>query len=81
MIKGLRQHQPQISKFDEKLLVEVAGVEPEHARVLCADFESSWLTASTWNEYAVRGAQTFAKGAQAYTEGLRSFWEAWKSIK
>lgn len=40
LIKQLRVHQPVISKIDETLLVEVAGVEPDLARILCADFES-----------------------------------------
>ena len=39
-IKELRARQPVISKIDERLLVEVAGVEPHHARFLCSDFES-----------------------------------------
>jgi hypothetical protein len=81
VIKELREHQPQISKFDQKLLVEVAGIGPDHAKLLCTNFESSWLTASTWNEYAVQGAQTFAKGAKTYYEGARAFYDAWKSIK
>ena len=40
LIKELRVHQPVISKIDETLLVEVAGVEPDLARILCADFET-----------------------------------------
>jgi hypothetical protein len=80
VIKELRAHQPMISKFDEKLLVEVAGVEPDHAKLLCADFESSWLTASTWNEYAVGGAKTFVKGAKTYASAFRTLWDEWKSI-
>ena len=72
VIKELRTHQPHISKIDETLLVEVAGIEPDHAKLLCADFESSWLTASTWGEYAVQGSQLFVTG-------FRSFWNGWKS--
>jgi hypothetical protein len=72
VIKELRARQPQLSKIDETLLVEVAGVEPDHARLLCADFESSWLTASTWSEYAARGTEVFVKG-------FRSFRDMWKS--
>ena len=34
VIKELRLRQPQISNIDEKLLVEVAGIEPDHARLL-----------------------------------------------
>lgn len=67
VIKELRERQPHLSKIDESLLVEVAGVEPEHAKVLCAPFESSWLIASTWNEFAVQGGRIFATG-------LRSIW-------
>jgi hypothetical protein len=62
VIKELRVRQPQLSKIDEKLLADVAGIELDHARLLCADFESSWLTASTWNEYATRGAELFING-------------------
>ncbi len=40
LIKELRVHQPVISKIDETLLIEVAGVEPDLARILCADFET-----------------------------------------
>ena len=72
VIKELRARQPHISKIDETLLVEVAGIEPDHAKLLCADFESSWLTASTWGEYAVRGSQLFVTG-------FRSFLNEWKS--
>lgn len=42
VIKTLRTHQPVISKIDEKLLVEVAGVERSQAKFLCADFRSYW---------------------------------------
>lgn len=72
VIKELRERQPLISKIDEKLLVEVAGIEPGHARLLCANFDSSWITASSWSEYSERGAELFAKG-------FRSFWDSWKS--
>ena len=71
VIRELRARQPQLSKIDEKLLVEVAGVEPDQARLLCADFESSWLTGSNWNEYTTRGAQMFVSG-------FRSIWDQWK---
>jgi hypothetical protein len=42
LIKHLRTRQPVISKIDEQLLVEVAGVEPRHAKFLCTDFKSYW---------------------------------------
>jgi len=70
VIKELRAHQPQISKFDEKLLVEVAGIEPGHAKILCANFDRSWLGPDNWSEYASRGTQLFVNG-------FRSMWEEW----
>ena len=69
VVKELRARQPQISKIDETLLVEVAGIELDHAKLLCADFESSWLVGSTWGEHATRGAQIFANG-------FRSIWNS-----
>jgi len=42
VIKNLRTRQPVISKIDEKLLVEVAGVERSQAKFLCTDFRSYW---------------------------------------
>jgi len=42
VIKDLRTRQPVISKIDEKLLVEVAGVERNQAKFLCTDFRSYW---------------------------------------
>ena len=42
IIKKLRTRQPVISKIDEKLLVEVAGVEPGQAKFLCKDFLRYW---------------------------------------
>lgn len=70
VIKELRVRQPHLSKIDETLLVEVAGVDPDDARILCADFESSWLTASTWGEYAAQGAQIFANGFRSMRDGI-----------
>ena len=72
VIKELRTRQPQISKIDETLLVEVAGIEQEQARILCADFESSWLMPSNWGEYATQGTQLFV-------DGFRSIWNERKS--
>jgi len=46
VIKKLRTRQPVISKIDEKLLVEVGGVELTHAKFLCTDFKSYWRTRS-----------------------------------
>jgi hypothetical protein len=42
VIKRLRTRQPVISKIDEKLLVEVAGVELSEAKFLCTDFKGYW---------------------------------------
>ena len=44
VIKNLRTRQPVLSKIDEKLLVEVAGVERSQAKSLCKDFRSYWRT-------------------------------------
>jgi hypothetical protein len=60
VIKDLRTRQPVISKIDEKLLVEVAGVEPKDAKFLCTDFLSYWRTASPWGGYAAQGAERLA---------------------
>ena len=42
VIKQLRARQPVISKIDEKLLVEMAGVERSQAKFLCTGFKSYW---------------------------------------
>ncbi len=42
LIKQLRTRQPVISKIDEKLLVEVAGINVSEAKFLCTDFKSYW---------------------------------------
>ena len=47
VIKQLRTRQPVISKIDEKLLVEVAGIELSQARFLCTDFKRYWRTPSS----------------------------------
>lgn len=49
VIKQLRTRQPVISKIDEKLLVEVAGIELSQAKFLCTDFKSYWGTSSPFN--------------------------------
>jgi hypothetical protein len=46
VIKNLRTRQPVISRIDEKLLVEVAGVELSQAKFLCTDFKRYWRTSS-----------------------------------
>ncbi len=42
VIKQLRTHQPVISQIDEKLLVEVAGIERSQAKFLSSDFRKYW---------------------------------------
>ena len=68
VIKDLRTRQPVISKIDEKLLVEVAGIERSHAEFLCADFLSYWRTPSPLSKFAARGAERLA-------DCLRSIWK------
>ena len=72
LIKELRARQPVISKIDERLLVEVAGIESGLAKFLSADFQSYGQEASSWTERAADGAQLFANG-------FRSIWDQWKS--
>lgn len=57
VIKELRTRQPTISKIDEKLLVEVAGIKPDEAKFLCTDFLSYWRTPSPWSGFANQGAE------------------------
>jgi len=66
VVKDLRTRQPVISKIDEKLLVEVAGVEPSQAKFLCTDFQSYWQP-SPWSKFA-------AEGAERVAACLRSIW-------
>lgn len=68
VIKNLRTQQPVISKIDEKLLVEVAGIEPGQAKFLCTDFKSYWQTPSPWSKFAAQGAERLA-------DCLRSIWK------
>jgi hypothetical protein len=67
VIKQLRTRQPVISKIDEKLLVEVAGVEPAQAKFLCTDFRSYWRTQSPWSGFA-------SQGAERLSACLRTIW-------
>ena len=46
VIKNLRARQPVISKIDEKLLVDVAGIDRGQAKFLCTDFRSYWKTSA-----------------------------------
>lgn len=68
VIKNLRTRQPAISKIDEKLLVDVAGVELSQAKFLCTDFLSYWRTPSPWSGFATQGAERLAAC-------LRSIWK------
>ena len=67
VIKDLRTRQPIISKIDEKLLVEVAGIKLDDAKFLCTDFKSYWRTPSPWSGFAAQGAERLAAC-------LRSIW-------
>ena len=66
VIKHLRARQPVISKIDEKLLVEVAGIKPGEAKFLCTDFQSYW-SPSPWSGLAAQGERLAAH--------LRSIWK------
>jgi len=66
VIKELRTRQPVISRIDEKLLIEVAGIEPGQAKFLCTDFRSYWQT-SPLSKFAAQGTQRLAAC-------LRSIW-------
>lgn len=68
VIKNLRTRQPVISKIDEKLLVEVAGIDPGHAKFLCTNFMSYWQTPSPLSKFAAQGAERLA-------DCLRSIWK------
>lgn len=60
VIKELRSRQPVISKIDEKLLVEVAGIRVSEAKFLCSDFRSYWRTPSPWSGFAEQGTERLA---------------------
>ena len=47
VIKHLRIRQPVLSKIDEKLLVEVAGIDLSQAKFLCTNFKSYWRSAAS----------------------------------
>ena len=68
VIKDLRTRQPVISKIDEKLLVEVAGINLNQAKFLCTDFKSYWRTQSPLSEFA-------SKSAERLADSLRSIWK------
>jgi len=68
VIKELRTRQPVISQIDEKLLVEVAGIESAQAKFLSTDFLSYWRASSPWSKVATEGAERLAAC-------LRSIWD------
>jgi hypothetical protein len=72
VIKELRTHQPVISKIDEKLLVEVGGVEPELAKFLCQDFWNNWEPPVSLKTRATEHAQLFARGVQSLWNDRKS---------
>jgi hypothetical protein len=68
VIKKLRTREPVISKIDEKLLVEVAGIDRDEAKFLCTDFKSYWQTQSPLSGFATQSAERLAAC-------LRSIWK------
>ena len=72
IVKELRARQPVITKMDESLLVEVAGIEPELAKFLCKDFWSCWDPPIPLKERATKNARLFVRGVQ-------SLWDEWTS--
>jgi hypothetical protein len=73
VIKELRARQPVISKIDERLLVEVAGIDRSLAKFLCTDFQNFAQGSSHWSERA-------AQGAELFVDGFRSIWNQWRSV-
>jgi len=67
VIRNLRTRQPVISKIDEKLLVEVAGIAPSQAKFLSTDFQSYWRKSSPWGKFVAQGSERLAAC-------LRSIW-------
>jgi len=59
-IRDLRSRQPVISRIDEKLLVEVTGIDQRQAKFLCTDFLSYWRTPSPWSGLAAESAERVA---------------------
>ena len=59
-IRDLRTRQPVISRIDEKLLIEVTGIEQSQAKFLCTDFLGYWRTSSPWSGLAAQGAERVA---------------------
>ncbi len=55
VVRDLRTRQPVISKIDEKLLVEVGGIESSLAKFLCTDFQDYWRE-FPWMGFTINGA-------------------------
>jgi len=72
VIKELRARQPVISRIDERLLLEVAGIDPDLAKFLCKDFLTYRRPGISWSAGIAQTAQLFASGAQ-------SLWDQWSS--
>ena len=72
VIKELRARQPVISRIDEKLLVEVAGIDLDLAKFLCSDFLNYRQPPISLTAGATQTAQLFARGVQ-------SLWNQWSS--
>lgn len=72
LIKELRTHQPVLSKIDERLLVEVAGIESGDAKFLCTDFQSYWRPGESWSKSIADGAKLFADGFRSILEQRKS---------
>jgi len=72
VIKELRARQPVISRIDERLLLEVAGIDLDLAKLLCRDFLTYRRPPISWSAGITQTAQLFASGAQ-------SLWDQWSS--
>lgn len=58
VVKQLRTHQPVISEIDEKLLVEVAGIDQSQAKFLSSDFLGYWRKPSPFSDLAAACLRT-----------------------
>ena len=59
VIKQLRTRQPVISKIDERLLIEVAGIDQSQAKFLCSPF-LTYFRSSPLNDLATQGSERLA---------------------
>jgi hypothetical protein len=71
VIRDLRTRQPVISRIDEKLLVEVTGIEPAQAKFLCADFPNYWRTPSPWRGFTIHGAEQLWVALRTIIDGAK----------